>query len=74
MTKSERTGTTLKIVRVYYEGVQARKKEVTVHTLRHSFETHFLESEVGLRYIQKLLRHTSNKTTKIYAHLSKQVL
>jgi len=50
------------------------KKPATVHTLRHSFATHLLEAGTDIYRVQKLMGHTSPKTTTIYIHLRRQDL
>jgi len=45
-------------------------KRASVHTLRHSYATHLLETGVNLRLIQEYLGHNTPTTTSVYTHLT----
>jgi integrase/recombinase XerD len=74
ITDTGRLMTRQDVYRLIHKLGESLHKEISPHTLRHTFATHLLENGADLRVVQELLGHSDVATTQLYTHVSKKRL
>jgi len=69
-TKPMARSSVQQMIRRIVKDIPSIKKQVTLHTLRHSYATHLIEAGINLRIVQQYLGHASLETTMIYLHVT----